>query len=84
MKEVMRSPERPRSIYRSDLILDSLALEIDESAPATGIPYPEWDFRKSRYKEGCCHLQVHRREECHPEWVTRVSSKHAALVQRLK
>lgn len=84
MQEVMRSPERPRSIYRSDLILDGLSLEIDEATAAHGIPYPEWDYRKGAYKEGWCHLQVHRREECHPEWVARVSLKHAALVQRLK
>jgi nitric oxide reductase NorD protein len=84
MKEVMRSPERPRSIYRSDLILDGLALEIDDAAPAAGIPYPEWDYRKRRYKEGWCHLQVHRHDDADPEWVARVAAKHAALVRRLK
>lgn len=84
MREVIRSHERPRSIYRSDLILDGLALEVDEAAPAAGIPYPEWDYRKRAYKDGWCHLQVHRREECHPEWVARVATKHAGLVTRLK
>lgn len=84
MREVIRSAERPRSIYRSDVILDGLGLEVDDSTPITGIPYPEWDYRKRRYKEGWCHLQVHHRDEEHPDWLAKVEPKHAALVDRLR
>lgn len=84
MREVIRSQERPRSIYRSDVILDGLGLEVDESGPAAGIPYPEWDYKKRRYKEDWCRLQVHQRSECHPEWLARVEAKHADLVARLR
>ena len=84
MREVIRSTERPRSIYRSDVILDGLGLEVNESAPAAGIPYPEWDYKKRHYKDDWCRLQVHHRSECHPEWLARVETKHADLVQRLR
>lgn len=84
MRQVVRSNERPRSIYRSDVILDGLGIEVDDSAPASGIPYPEWDYKKRRYKEDWCRLQVHQRSESHPDWLARVESKHAALVRRLR
>jgi len=84
MREVIRSTERPRSIYRSDVILDGLGLEVDDALPASGIPYPEWDYRKRRYRDGWCRLQVHHRTEQHPEWLAKVGPKHAGLVRRLR
>ena len=83
MKEVIRSQERPRSIYRSDLILDGLHLEVNDEASA-GIPYPEWDYRKGRYKEDWCHLHQSHNQEQHPEWIKETERKHAALVGNLK
>lgn len=83
MRQVIRSNERPRSIYRSDVILDGLGIEVDDSTPVAGIPYPEWDYKKRRYKLDWCRLQIHHRSESHPEWLARVEPKHAALVRRL-
>ncbi len=84
MGQVVRSHERPRSIYRSDIILDGLNLEIDDEAPAAGIPYPEWDYRKGAYKPDWCLLQETRNREMHPEWIAATEEKHSALVARLK
>jgi len=84
MKEVMRSQERPRSIYRSDIILDGLNLEVNDTAPSAGIPYPEWDYRKRRYKQDWCFLQEKRNEESNPDWIAATETKHAALVAQLK
>jgi len=85
MKEVMRSQERPRSIYRSDIILDGLNLEINNNSEVTpGIPYPEWDYRKGEYKPDWCHLQQNNQHEQHPEWVAQIEKKHASLVANLK
>lgn len=84
MKEVMRSQERPRSIYRSDLILDRLNLEVNEPAPSIGIPYPEWDYQKRNYKQDWCYLQETRNKESHPDWITITETKHASLVKQLK
>ncbi len=84
MREVIRSAERPRSIYRSDVILDGLGLEVDDSIPTAGVPYPEWDYKKRRYKDAWCRLQIHPRSDSHPEWLAGVETKHADLVRRLR
>jgi nitric oxide reductase NorD protein len=84
MKEVMRSQERPRSIYRSDIILDGLNLEVNDTAPSAGIPYPEWDYRKRSYKQDWCFLQEVRNHESHPDWIAATETKPAALVAQLK
>ena len=84
MQEVIRSQERPSSIYRSDVILDGLNLEINDSAPTSGIPYPEWDYKKRAYKQNWCFLQQSRNTEHHPDWIDATATKHAALVASLK
>lgn len=84
MQQVVRSHERPRSIYRSDVILDGFNLETNDNAPAKGIPYPEWDYKKRAYKPDWCLLQETRNRESHPDWITTTEKKHAALVARLK
>ncbi len=56
MKHLVRTPERPRSIYRADVMLDGLCFETDDDAPSAGIPYPEWDYRKASYKPDWCFL----------------------------
>lgn len=84
MQEVMRSQERPTSIYRSDIILDGLNIEVDDNTASSGIPYPEWDYKKRAYKPNWCFLQEIRNEEQHPEWIATTATKHAALVLSLK
>ncbi|YCM46491.1 VWA domain-containing protein [Verrucomicrobiaceae bacterium 227] len=83
MKELIRSQERPRSIYRSDIILDGLNLEISDEA-GDGIPYPEWDYRKRRYKNDWCHLQQTHNQKEHPGWIKDTEQKHRALIATLK
>lgn len=84
MKEVMRSQERPRSIYRSDIILDGLNLEINETDPSVGLPYPEWDYRKREYKQDWCFLQETHNREHHADWLADTEVKHATLIASLK
>ena len=84
MKEVLRSQERPRSIYRSDLILDGFNLDINDNAPTSGTPYPEWDFRKREYKTDWCFLQEIHSQTQAPEWLADIEKKHARLVDQLK
>ncbi|MBL4575543.1 MAG: VWA domain-containing protein [Opitutaceae bacterium] len=84
MKEVIRSQERPRSIYRSDVILDGLNLEIDDKTPTSGIPYPEWDYRKRAYKQDWCYLKEVQNDKSNPDWVIETEQKHEALVAQLK
>lgn len=84
MKEVMRSTERPTSIYRSDIILDGLNLEVNDDSPSEGIPYPEWDYRKREYKQAWCFLQETANREQHADWLADTETKHASLIASLK
>ncbi len=84
MRTVQRSAERPRSIYRSDLILDGLALEVGERAPAAGLPYPEWDHRRRDYRADWCFVQPGKIAAADPAWALDQGRRHAALIRRLK
>jgi len=84
MKHLVRTPERPRSIYRSDVMLDGLCFETDDTAPTTGIPYPEWDFRQATYKPDWCFLRETVQQETDPAWPARVATRHRRLIHRLK
>lgn len=84
MTKVIRSHERPRSIYRSDIILDGLALEVDNAGPGLGLPYPEWNFRKHEYRRDWCFVQPHIVANLHPDWPKLAEIKNRALIRRLK
>lgn len=84
MTQVIRSPERPRSIYRGELILDGLSQEVNDDAPGRGIPYPEWDCRRRAYRPNWCFVQEGNVTEERPEWATGTASTHRALIQRLQ
>jgi nitric oxide reductase NorD protein len=84
MRQLLRSPERPRSIYRADVILDGLTLEVADRAPAAGIPYPEWDYRAGRHREGWCHVQPEQPNSVAAGWAARIATKHRLLIQRLR
>jgi nitric oxide reductase NorD protein len=84
MRQVIRSPGRAGSIYRADIILDGLVFEIGDEAPPGGIPYPEWDFRRRRYRENWCHVQPERGGASDPQWVGQVALRRRALIGRLR
>lgn len=84
MRQLLRSPERPRSIYRADVILDGLVLEVGDESRPTGIPYPEWDRRAGRYREAWCHVQPGRPSAVADGWAARNATKHRALIRRLR
>lgn len=84
LRQLLRTPERPRSIYRSDVILDGLGFEAGEAAPAGGIPYPEWDHRLGRYRPGWCRVFESRATRLDPAWSGRNAIKHRATIQRLR
>ena len=84
MKHVVRSPERPRSIYRSDIVLTGPSLEVEDDAPSKGIPYPEWDFKRGSYRQDWCYVQEVAQSTASPQWITEVERKQKALVRDLK
>ncbi len=84
MTQVLRSAERPRSIYRSDLILDGLALQVGDDGPGTGVPYPEWDYRRHAYRPDWCLVREKTVAEPRGDWVTPVETRHRRLIHRLR
>lgn len=84
MKQVIRSRERPRSIYRSDIVLDSADWDLSDASAASGIPYPEWDHAKQIYRQDWCFVDQVRPREAFAAWLTEAERRNAALVALLK
>ena len=84
MKHVVRTRERPRSIYRSDIVMDGLAFEVGEDAPAVGIPYPEWDYKKHQHKPDWCFIRQHTLRDSDPSWAQRTATKHRSVILDLR
>lgn len=84
MRQLLRTPERPRSIYRSDVILDGFGLEVGGDARTAGIPYPEWDHRRGSYRGDWCHVLESRTTRGDAAWSQRTATKHRATIQRLR
>lgn len=84
MTRVLRTRDRPTSIYRADVLLESLAFEADDSAEAGGIPYPEWDFKKRRYRNDWCRIFENQIESGDPEWVSEILLEQQRLIFDLK
>ena len=84
MTQVMRSRERPRSIYRADLMLDGGGFDVSASPPADGIPYPEWDYRRHRYRQNWCFVKENWRHEFDSAWVSEVTRKRRKLLDQLR
>jgi nitric oxide reductase NorD protein len=84
MRHLWRSAERPRSIYRSDLILDGLALEVQGDAAGPGIAYPEWDYQRGRYRPDWCRVQPGTAGPELPSWSAAMRRQHRQLIDRLR
>jgi nitric oxide reductase NorD protein len=84
MTQVLRSAERPRSIYRSDLILDGAALEVGSVRYADGIPYPEWDYRRHAYREAWCLVKERTVTAYKSGWSDDVAMRHRQLIKQLQ
>ena len=84
MKHVVRTRERPRSIYRSDIVMDGLSLDLGSDSPAGGIPYPEWDFKKQQHKPAWCHIQPRTQIEADAAWAQSTATKHRAVILDLR
>jgi nitric oxide reductase NorD protein len=84
MKHVVRTRERPRSIYRSDIVMDSLAFEVGDDAPAAGIPYPEWDYKKHQHKPDWCFIRQHTLRDSDPSWAQLIARKHRSVILDLR
>ncbi len=89
LREVVRSAERTRSLYRADLMLDGGVGDLEGPTPALdAIPYDEWDARQRRYRPGWCSLRASRlAERLSPAeavgWCRATSVRHRAQIRSL-
>lgn len=84
MTQVMRSRERPRSIYRADLVIDGVHLEVGEGPPPEGIPYPEWDYKQRRHRPDWCYVRQTLARDADPVWAASTERQHRDLILDLK
>ena len=84
MTQVMRSRERPRSIYRADVVMENFALEVENDTSSYGLPYPEWDFKKRRHKVDWCFVRQNAVREVVPAWAADTARKHRAVILDLR
>lgn len=63
LRQVIRSHQRARSVYRADLLLDASVgeLEGDDEGPAEAL-YDEWDEARSTWKRAWCRLTTRQVE----------------------
>ena len=61
LREVIRSPETTRSLYRADVMIDGAAGDLVDGAPddaARVIAYDEWDFKARQRRAAWCSVRV--------------------------
>lgn len=89
LRELVRSSERTRSLYRADLYLDGGVGDLEGAPPAVdAIAYDEWDARHRRYRPGWCSLRASRLQERRPaaearRWCRETAARHRAQIRDL-
>jgi nitric oxide reductase NorD protein len=84
MTQVIRTADRPRSIYRSDVILDGLNLELNRADRPAGVAYPEWDHRMRKYRPNWCFVQSCGTQKTALGWSRRTHQKYQGVIRRLQ
>jgi nitric oxide reductase activation protein len=91
IREVIRSTETTRSLYRADVTLDGAWGDLVDDARADGAEfrYPEWDHRARVRREGWCSVRAGRAPEKLPAerataHVRGVLHRHRAEVRALR
>jgi hypothetical protein len=90
LREVVRSGEHARSLYRADVLLDGGVGDLEGATPALdAIPYDEWDGRASRYRAGWCSLRAGRLQERRTpaeatRWLRATLARHRPQIRALR
>lgn len=84
MKRVIRTHDRPSSIYRSDILLEGPAWQVNDRARNIGIPYHEWDYKKQLYLSRWCFVQETALELSNEAWLTSALAQYSRLVLDIK
>ena len=80
MTHLLRSHERPRSIYRADVILEAFSSDV-HAPTGDGIPYPEWDYKKKKFKPSWCFVKETVQEKSSFDWVVKTERQRQSVHQ---
>lgn len=90
LREVIRSAEHTRSLYRADVLLYGGIGDLEGAAPQTdAIPYDEWDGRAGQYRRGWCSLRAACLHERPPaaeaaRWLRTTVARHRPQIRALR
>jgi len=91
MREVIRTSETSRSLYRADVMLDGSAGDLADDAAPGGLAYRyhEWDERQRAWRDAWCTVRASMAAETLPsdratELVRRVLHRHRREVRGLR
>lgn len=84
MRHVIRSKDRAAGIYRADMLMTPLELEVSGDPENKGIPYPEWDYRRREYRQDWAWVRVTEIVSEDTEWEAKAQVKYRARIHDLK
>ena len=82
---IVRTPGTPREVLESEGAVLRVPPCLPSAArPASGVVYPEWDYRIGAYRAHGAVVRPGIAAAGAAEWVDRVMARHAALVRRMR
>ena len=86
LREVTRSGESARSLYRTELEIDGATGDVAGERPPAAIPYDEWDVAAGRYRPAWCAVHERRLAPAAGAvgWSKEILARHRVQLQRIQ
>jgi hypothetical protein len=84
MKHMVRGGNDTHAIYRASMRMDAEIPDLESCDTTGGIVYPEWDQRRTRYREAWCRVHPASFPDGAPEWVRDQQQRHARSIRQLE
>ncbi len=84
MKHMVRGGNDTHAIYRASMRMDAEIPDLECCDKTGGIVYPEWDQRRTRYREGWCRVHPASFPDGPPEWLRDQQQRHARTIRQLE
>ncbi len=83
--DLVRGEDAAHALLRADVQLGSSIPDIGSVAPEErGLPYPEWDGRRRRYRPDWCTVYPARVRASDPAWASEARSRHRRSIVDLR
>jgi len=85
LRQIIRTNEETHSIYRADIRLQTEIGDLLEAGSADGIPYPEWDGKKKKYKKDWCWIYPkHAEKSSDQSFVQEITRQYQKTIRQLR